>query len=193
MKGLNYLSKLLGCLILMTFFIGEMQAQIITDKTAYDFGEITKDDKKYVDFKFTNASDKTISILRYETPYGVAMRFSGEHIEPDESILVRIKYTPKRKGEFSADIPVYVSSNNEPITLSIRGKAMSFDYDESIIAPDFEKSHEEKADETFELDIKVIRADDKSPIEKARLDVIWDGVMYKNLNTKMIHNYIEPI
>ena len=159
------------------------QAQIIAEKTYHNFGEMGVKDLHYVDFKLTNASQNTITITKYETPYGFSLRFSDGKIEPDESIMVRVKYTPKRKGPFKGDVKIYVSSNNQPIILTIEGKAISYNVEESLEVPEFEKVIEQKTDETFTLDIRVIRKEDKSPVENARLDIIWDGVMYRNYSS----------
>jgi len=183
MVNLNKISSFLFFLLLVVLGGKQLNAQVITDKTYYDFGDLEKEDIDYVDFKFTNASEDQIKITHYETPYGVTIRISDKIMDPDESILVRIKYTPKRKGEFRVNVPVYVSSNIQPIVLTVEGKAISYDVDESMEVPDFEKIQESKADETFSLDIKVKRKDDGSPVNNAKLDIIWNGVMYRNLST----------
>lgn len=170
-------------LIFLFILTSTLSAQVILDKTSHDFGIVNKEDKKYVDFRFTNISDKDISIAKYDTPYGVSVRFSNKVIEVDESILVRIKYTPKRKGEFTADIPVYLSSNNEPFVLSIKGKALTFDVNESLEVPEFSEKTEKKSEETFELNILIVRKDDGSRVQDAELDIIWDGVMYRHSMT----------
>ena len=172
--------------LLIYFFLGTYllsQGQVVVDKTIYDFGEVRVEDAKYVDFKLTNITTKDIKVLRHELPYGVSLRFSEKVIKADESILVRVKYTPKRKGEFKADIPIYVSSNNEAILLTVQGKAMTVDVNESLEVPEFTDITEKKAGETFVLNINVVRKDDGSPVENAVLDIIWDGVMYRHSST----------
>ncbi len=172
--------------ILMVIFwsgISTLKAQIVTDKTYFDFGEVEKDDIHYVDFKLTNVTQEKIRILRFEKDYGVSARASDELIDPDESVLVRVKYTPKRKGEFKGNLRVFVSSNNEPLILTIEGKAMSVNMDETLDVPEFKEVHEEKADETFPLDIVVLKKEDKSAVEGAQVEIVWNGLMYKNLNT----------
>lgn len=155
-------------------------AQVIVDKTVYDLGEVEKEDDKYIDFKLTNASKATIEVLKTETPYGVGVKFSSKSLPPDSTIFVRIKYTPKRKGNFVADVPIWVSSNNKPIVLTIKGKAMSFNTREPIDPPDFSTTTPTQQTED-ELTIKVIERNTKQPVPNAKIDVIWDGVVYKTL------------
>lgn len=159
-------------------------AQVVMDKTMHDFGEVRKEDPKFVDFKLTNASSEAISILRHDLPYGVSVRFSSKLIAPDESIVVRIKYTPKRKGTYSADVNIWVSSNNEPLTLSIKGKAMTFDVKESLESPEITSVHE-STNHVMDFRVKVVDEKNREPIENAHVDIIWDGLMYKSLKTNL--------
>lgn len=189
---IKFILSILGLLALLSF---QIAAQVITDKTFHDFGEVNSTDEKYVDFKLTNASDKLIKITKFETPYGVSIRFSNRTIEADQSVLVRMKYTPKRKGDFKADVPVYVSSNDQPIILTLRGKAITVNSDESLEVPDFEIEHSVNAELTFGLDIKVMRLADDSPVKNAKMDIIWNGLLYKTMHTDesgIIRNAFVP-
>ena len=121
-KFLQCLHCLVTTLSLFLVYRGELNAQVITDKTYFNFGEIEASEYNYVDFRLTNASQDNIGITKYELPYGFSIRFSSKTIAPDQTVLVRIKYTPKRKGNFKGDISVYVSSNSRPIVLTVEGK-----------------------------------------------------------------------
>ena len=156
--------------------------QIIFNTSYHNFGEINKEDKKYFDFILSNAGTKTAHLLRIEEPYGIDVKFSKKEILPDSSIIVRIKYTPKRKGKFKKDIPIWVSVNNEPITFTVEGDAKTFDVNESLQCPDF--SFDKKvADLKTDLQIKVIDINSKKPIKNASVEIIWDGLVYKKLST----------
>jgi hypothetical protein len=174
--------KHFSLVVIFTSLFFMSNAQIIVDKTVYSLGEVEKSDDKYVDFKFTNASSAPIEILKADLPYGVSVRFSSKKIPPDSTVLVRVKYTPKRKGQFSADVPIWVSSNNKPITLTVNGKALSYNSKETIEAPDFINANTE-TQEKDELRIKVVERATQLPIANAKIDIIWDGVVYKTLYT----------
>ncbi len=162
-----------------------LSGQIIVDKTSYDLGDVRKEDGKFVDFKLTNASQEEIKILRSSVAYGTRVKFSGEKIAPDESVFVRIKYTPKRKGPFETNINVWVSSNNEPIMLTVVGKAITFDVNEDLECPDF-TDNQDINDTESHLRIKVIDQGTKDPIEGAVVDILWDGLLYKSLITDAV-------
>lgn len=173
-------------------FGNNVSAQITFNKSDYDFGEINKEDKKYFDFTLTNAGTETAYLLRIEEPYGVDVKFSKKEILPDSTIIVRIKYTPKKKGKFKKDIPVWVSVNNEPITFTIKGEAKTFDVNESLKCPDF-KSNKKPADLRAELKVTVVDINTKKPIKNANVEIIWDGLVYKKLTTNKAGEAIQNL
>jgi len=156
--------------------------QLVFNASTHDFGEINKEDKKYFDFTLTNAGTKTAHLLRIEEPYGIDAKFSKKEIQPDSTIIIRIKYTPKKKGKFKKDIPVWVSINNEPITFTVQGNAKTFDINESLDCPDFNSNRQNKELKT-PLKIKVVDVNTKKPIKNAKIEIVWDGLIYKKLNT----------
>lgn len=169
-------------IILSLFFLNNLSGQVIFNTSHHNFGEVNKEDKKYFDFTLTNAGKEKATVLRIEEPYGIDVKFSKKEILPDSTIIVRIKYTPKKKGAFKKDIPVWINVNNQPITLTIEGDAKTFDINESLQCPDFnivQKSKDLKAG----FKIKVIDVNTKKPIKNARVQIIWDGLNYKALST----------
>ena len=170
--------------LFFVFFIiaNSATAQLVFNKSYHNLGEINKEDKKYFDFTLTNAGTKTAYLLRIEEPYGITAKFSKKEILPDSTIIVRIKYTPKRKGKFKKDVPVWVSINNEPITFTIEGEAKTFDVNESLACPDFSATKQTKELKS-DLTIKVLDVNTKKPIKNATVEIIWDGLVYKKLLT----------
>ena len=168
--------------IFSLFFLSNLSAQVVFNTSHHNLGEINKNDKKYYDFTLTNAGKETATIVRLEEPYGVDVKFSKKEILPDSTIVVRIKYTPKKKGEFKKNIPIWISVNNEPITLTLEGEAKSFDINELLQCPDF-KSIQQAKELKSELKIKVIDVNTKKPIKDAVVQIIWDGLNYKELKT----------
>ncbi len=162
--------------------INSLLGQVVFNTSYHNLGGINKEDQKYFDFTLTNAGIKTAFLLRIEEPYGIDVKFSKKEIAPDSTIIVRVKYTPKKKGKFKKDIPVWVSVNNEPIILTIEGDAKTFDIEESLQCPDFKSKRQPKALKTA-LAIKVVDVNTKKPIKNAKVQVIWDGLNYKQLTT----------
>ncbi len=175
------MKKLLFILIFISF-CNYLDGQVIFNQSHYDLGDINKEDIKYFDFTLTNAGTKTAIVLRVEEPYGIDVKFSKKEILPDSTIIVRIKYTPKRKGKFKKDIPVWISVNNEPITFTLEGNALTFNVNESLKCPDFRTKKQDK-ELRADLKVKVIDVNTKKPIKNAQVEIIWDGLIYKKLIT----------
>tara|TARA_R110001592_G_scaffold63268_2_gene193658 strand:+ start:2693 stop:4018 length:1326 start_codon:yes stop_codon:yes gene_type:complete len=169
-------------LILFTFLTQLLSAQVVFNTSYHNFEELNKEDQKYFDFTLTNAGTIPAFILRIEEPYGIDAKFSNKEIAPDSTVIVRIKYTPKKKGHFKKDIPVWISVNNEPITFTVEGEAKTFDINESLACPDF-KTNKQPVDLKSDLKIKVVDVNTKKPIKNATVEIIWDGLVYKKLTT----------
>ena len=169
--------------ILILFFLANgLSAQVVFNESHHNLGEVNKEDKKYFDFTLTNAGKKTANIIRIEEPYGIDVKFSSKEILPDSTVIVRIKYTPKKKGKFKKDIPVWISVNNEPITFTIEGEAKTFDINESLQCPEF-KINKKPEELRSALTMRVFDKGTKKPIKNASIEIIWNGLVYKNLNT----------
>lgn len=169
---------ILSCL----FLLNNLSGQVIFNTSHHNLDEVYKEDKKYFDFTLTNVGKETAFLLRVEEPYGIDVKFSKKEILPDSTIIVRIKYTPKKKGKFKKDVPVWISVNNEPITLTLEGEAKTFDINESLQCPDF-KTKKQPKDLRSDLQLKVIDVNTKKPIKNATIEIIWGGLNYKQLKT----------
>jgi Mg-chelatase subunit ChlD len=169
-------------LILFLIVTPLLKAQVVFNTSYHNFGELNKEDLKFFDFTLTNAGTVPAFILRIEEPYGIDAKFSNKEIAPDSTVIVRIKYTPKKKGHFKKDVPVWISVNNEPITFTVEGDAKTFDINESLACPDF-KTNKQPVDLKSDLKINVVDINTKKPIKNATVEIIWDGLVYKNLKT----------
>ena len=174
------------------FFFNFLSGQVVFNTSYHNLGDINKEDKKYFDFTLTNAGKEKAVLLRIEEPYGIDVKFSKKEILPDSTIIVRIKYTPKKKGKFKKDIPVWISLNKEPITLTIEGNAKTFDINESLQCPDF-KTKKQPKDLKSALKLKVIDVNTKKPIKNATIEIIWDGLNYKKLNTNKDGEVVQSL
>ncbi len=178
--------------LLLIISANSLFSQVIFNTSYHNLGSINKEDKKYFDFTLTNAGKVAANVIKIEEPYGISSRFSKKVIEPDSTITVRIKYTPKRKGTFKQDVPIWVSVNNEPITLTLEGNALTFDINESMDCPDFkviQKPIEERAD----LKINVVDINTKKPIKNATVEIIWDGLIYKKVTTDKLGEVLQNL
>lgn len=179
-------------LILFLFQLFPAFSQIIFDKSFHDFGQLKQGNKLFVDFKLTNAGNKTANIIRIEEPYGVSYRISKKTIEPDSTITVRFKYIPKRKEAFERNILVYISALSEPLIFTLKGEALYANPKETMEVPEFET--EKKTDiPLYQLTINVVDANTKEPVNKAILEILWDGLQYKKVSTNAQGKIIQQL
>lgn len=171
-------------LIFFSFLLAVISssAQVVFNTSYHNFGVINQGDLTYYDFEVTNASKKAIYLLRADEPYAIKVLFSAKKIEPDSSAIIRIKYTPVKKGNFKKEVPIWVSSNNEPILFTLEGNSKYGDVNESLECPDFSVNRK-PVELNHSLTVQVIDKISKEPIKGALVDVIWDGLSYKRYRT----------
>ena len=152
-------------------FIGlPLFGQFTVDKTKYDFGEIYAEEETYVDFVFTNNSDKTHFLLTIDKPRDVYYIFSKKSIAPDSSCVIRIKINDSNKGKFNHLIDVYFSSNQDPITLNVYGNIKEVASNNSMIdCPDFSSTPPTSYSTAFDIVVKVIDSLTGQPIKSAKV------------------------
>jgi len=185
---MNKVLTIIGFFVLLNTLTG----QVLFNQSYHNLGDVTKEDAKYFDFTLTNAGTVNAVVLRVEEPYGIDVKFSKKEILPDSTIIVRIKYTPKKKEQFKKNIPVWVSVNNEPITFTLEGNALTFDVNEALQCPDF-KIKKQEQELRSDLKIRVIDINTKKPIKDAQVEVIWDGLIYKKLKTNKSGETIQSL
>ncbi len=156
--------------------------QISFDKTSYDFGVIEKGGIRYVDFKLTNHSAKTVYILRTDPDRELSIRYSKKTLEPDSSAIIRIQYNPKQIGVFNKKNPLYISSSNDPIILSIKGEIQFLEHNSLTECPDFSYTRSENPLQ-FDLNVHVIDTITNLPITNASVLLLKSGLPYKTFLT----------
>jgi Ca-activated chloride channel family protein len=170
--------------IIIIFLLLNFQAfpQLSLDKTFHDFGEINKGDIRYADFKIINSSSKTIYILRADQDRELSIKFSKKTIEPDSSAFIRIQYNPKETGVFNKKTPLYISSENNPVILSIKGEVKYLEQNPLTDCPDFNYNKDENPIQ-FDVNVKVVDTLTGMPVPNASVLLLKSGVPYKAIYT----------
>ncbi|MGD1847114.1 MAG: VWA domain-containing protein [Salibacteraceae bacterium] len=164
---MRILSLLACCLPLWSW------AQIEFQTTSHDFGELGAHAERFVDLPLINNGEKSIYILRAGTDREWIIKFSNKKLEPGKEEFIRIQYQPMKLGSFKKTIPLYLSDRAEPITLTIKGKITSLAGADSP-CPDFSQTQQARLPE-LTLELKVIDAQSKKPIEKAQVLLLRNG------------------
>lgn len=158
------------------FFVSSniIHAQITLDKIVHDFGTLGQEDIKVTDFTLTNRSDKDIFLLRADGGKLWDVIFSNRKIAPNSSVKIRMKYNPVKKGNFNEKINIYVSSQNGPIIVSLKGNVEYIDPDDSPACPSFNEL-DNIGPVTFTMLIRVIDLNGNKGIKNATVEM-YKGV-----------------
>lgn len=154
--------------------INSASAQISLDKISHDFGTLNEGDLKITDFLLSNRSGEDIFLLRADGGKQWDVIFSNRKISAGSSERIRMKYSPTKKGAFTEKIKVYVSSQGDPITLTLRGDVAYIDPDDSPACPSF-KDLDNIAPLTFTMLIRVIDLRGNVGIKNATVEMYRGG------------------
>ncbi len=152
--------------------------QIVVDKTHYDFGDIYAHSERFVDFHFKNTGAARAFVLRVEKQENIVYQLSSSAIDPDQSVVVRIQISQKKKGSFTYKIPVHLSDRNEPLILKITGniKEVAPDLNSLTDCPNFNRRPSDGNPMDFMLTVVVVDKDTKQVLEKSRVEVLQQGL-----------------
>lgn len=112
-------------------------AQVVLDKTSYNFGIIDKSTNRIADFKLTNNSEKHLYLMRAEADDDIRLYYLRSKIEKDSSAFIRLQYNPENIGPFKKTVRLFVSARPEPIELTIKGTVNYVDPHNDPDCPDF--------------------------------------------------------
>ncbi|MFB1013892.1 MAG: VWA domain-containing protein [Bacteroidia bacterium] len=131
--------------------------------TVQNFGNVKQWNNPVFEVSYTNTSGRSQLFLpiRYQPDIGVS--FSKERLAPGESTIIQIQYYTEEFGRFSQDVAVFISTQNDPITFTLRGNIQSFHPDAFTMCPRIDNSGLVSGP-GFNHTIKVIDADTKEPL-----------------------------
>lgn len=156
------------------------------EKTSYDFGDLYENATTYVDFTFKNIGQSKTYLLTIDKPREVNYIFSSKTIQPDSTLILRLKINDQIKGRFNYTIDVYFSNSNKPTTLSLSGNVKQKSGNPMTACPDFSASPPKNGLAHFDVTIKVIDSITREPIRRSKVYLINNGTMigvyYTNSN-----------
>lgn len=97
--------------------------KLLFDKTTHDFGTLKEGDPAVYTFKFTNKSNKDISLLNVKPSCGCTTpSYTKDIVKPGATGEIQISYaTTGRPGPINKSITVTYDTTEQPIYLFIRG------------------------------------------------------------------------
>lgn len=123
MKKFAYLLSLILFASAGLVIAQEQNSKIVFEKTTHDFGTLKEGDPAVYTFKFTNKSDKEISLVNVKASCGCTTpSYTREVVKPGASGEIQVSYaTQGRPGPINKSVTVTYDTTEQPVYLFIRG------------------------------------------------------------------------
>ena len=162
-----------------------ISAQITFDKTKHDFSELYATDEYFVDIPIKNNGSKKEFILTLKKSKEVSYLLSNDLIGADSSVILRLKVSPKKIGNFKYDVEVFTSNKNEATIIQLSGNLKEFEENELAAlqsCPDFKQKPTRTATD-FKFTIVTIDKETKELIPNSAVSMLQNGENIANWRT----------
>jgi Mg-chelatase subunit ChlD len=120
---------------ILLFFSARFAMAQAKDEQVWDFGDIAYWNNDTAWFKVKNASNKDFIFLPTHYKENVAIMFSSRLVEAGETVELGVVYYTEKKGKFTVDLPLYISTQPTPIHFTIKGNIKGFNPAAQIRCP----------------------------------------------------------
>lgn len=154
------------------------QAQVVFNKTSYDFDELYAFSDRFVDITLTNRTGKKAFVLSVKKPKEVAYLFTGQEMQADSSVTLRFQVNPVDKGKFSYNIEVFTSDRMEPVKLKLKGEMLEvLDRQTSSLqaCPNFGQRAPGADPTAFDMTVVLIDKETNKPLSKGYVSMLQNG------------------
>ena len=136
-----------------------------------NYGVFTKYTERVTDIVVWNEGTKTDYLLRADFSPNFQVLYSTKDVQPGDSLVIRIKFNPRKTGKFKEVVPVYFASQNTPTLITISAEVTYVNLTEDLPCPHFNEKPTQCCGE-FSLDVLVIDKTTRKPIKDADVEVI---------------------
>lgn len=175
--------KILLCFLLL-FFPMFYQAQVVYDKTEYNFEEIGENDDRFVDVYLKNTSNEDIYILSVNPPMEVDYIQENALIQPDSSAAIRFQIRKRTRGRFDYSIPVFTSNSKTSTSISLKGKITASASNNLTACPTFGEKPAEGNPLDFLLTVETIDKATGEKLGKSKVAILQNGNVLGQWPTK---------
>lgn len=172
-------------------------AQVESDQTAVDWGEIVRGSDRVVDITFENLGEESAFNLRSGFGFEYSIMWTNRSIAPGETETLRVKYNPRSKGKFTEEIPIYFSNMQEALVIRFSGDVQFIDNSENPACPSFSSRPVNCCDDDNNPGawFEAIDAETGYPVSNARVRIVYNGrVIYDQDTDREGNTYatLEP-
>jgi len=148
------LKYILFCLGILFTFALKAQSGVSLTPATFDYGTIAQWKNDTAIFSLENTGSSTFKFLPIAYSEQVRVILPKGNISPGNIVSVKVLYYTQDRGYFKQNIPVYISTANEPIQLVIKGKIIDFHQDAMLNCPTLSDDKPiKKYTEPFEIQV----------------------------------------
>jgi Ca-activated chloride channel homolog len=135
-----------------------------------------------VDIRIANKGTKRDFILRTDYSASFEVIYTSKQLDPDSTIVMRVKFNPEKFGPFKENISVYFASMTEPILIPVRAEVNYLNPDGKIGCPDFNRKPADCCPMNMFL-VEVIDQGTGLPLSKSTVTIQENGATRMILRT----------
>lgn len=159
-----------------------LQAQLKIHPDYIDFGKVGPSTDRVADLIVINHGNTAVTFLRHSFSPEFEVRQTSKTILPDSSIVIRLKFKPRRKGSYSEKPELWFSSMGTPLVVPVEAEV---DYlaTTDTPCPDFSARRAECCPTNMFL-AEVIDKQTGQPVRDAVVEIREQKVVQKKLKTQ---------
>lgn len=157
--------------LVLTLLCFQVSAQLRWSEQSVNYGVFTKYTERITDIVVWNEGTKTDHLLRADFSPNFQVLYSAKDVQPGDSLVIRIKFNPRKTGKFKEVISIYFASQSLSIPLTIRAEITYVNLTEDLPCPHFNEKPTQCCGE-FSLDVLVLDKATKKPIRDADVEVL---------------------
>jgi len=152
-------------------------AQVVFDKTEYDFGRIYAEDPRYIDIHLKNNTDKEAYLLTVKKPDDIVYLVKNPLMSPDSSTVIRFQINKRTKGNFKYTIPVFTSDKNEATEIVLKGRIEEVARQDNnfTACPSFNQRPSDRNPLDFMLTVKTIDKETREELGRSQVAILQNG------------------
>lgn len=152
--------------------------QVSFSKVKHDFGDLEGYSARYVDIILSNEGSKKEWLLSVKKPMEVMYINSGQFIEKDSSIIVRLQVNPGRKGKFAYTVEIFTSDRDEAVAIKLTGNLRETDQNDMsafTACPNFNDRPGGRDPNNFDLTVVTVDKETREPLSESTVSMIQNG------------------
>lgn len=174
-------------IFLVTLFHLSSSAQV-WNKTKHDFGKVKSWNSPPAYYIITNDTKQPFTFLPISYNVRLQVSIPVQTLKPGEKTVVEVRYYTDKYGRFGFDFPIFISTQRQPLLLSINGDIASFHPNAYNVCPRIDDREANVSQQQFTHQMEVIDAQTGQPITDYKLTL---KTRYSSENFRSKHSQLS--